>query len=158
MAKPKKTQKDKGLYGEEIETTVPLSEYEDHDFDNDETIIREDSDSAFKELRNLITSKDIDVKTVLSVNQITRLQKLSMLHKLLQSGRDNLPLDTPDFEVRQKNIDKVATLVYHFQNTFMKLVINKEGLSRKQFIEALHKGEEKVQQSQQQKLQQILNI
>jgi len=150
---------EKGLYGEKIEKIVPISEYEEHDFDEEEEDTeREDSDNPFKELRNLITAKDIDVKTVLSEKQVTRLQKINMLHSLLQTAETNLPVKSKDYLARKESIIKVRKLVDNYQNSFMKLIINKDGLSRKQFIEALHKGSEKAEQSQQQKIQQLLNI
>jgi len=155
---PKKEKELKGIYGEKIDKVVPMQELEQHDFKEDEILEGADNESPFKELLNLISSDDIEVKTVLTENQVTRLQKMGMLYALLETAGDSLPKNSKDYDKRVGNIEKVKDLVDNYSNCFMKLIINKDGLSRKQFIEALHKGSEKAEQSQQQKLQKLLNV
>lgn len=99
-----------------------------------------DNDNPFKELRNLIDDKKIDVKTILSENQIVINHKLSTICSVLDNHKDD-------------GSKKASELIKAFSNRFMVLSINKEGLSRKQFIDALHKGDDKVQEVKNQKLQ-----
>lgn len=147
----------KGVFNEEVGDIVPIEEYEKHDFDIDEEIPDDNKiDNPFIELRNLISSKEIDVKTVLNSTQIVRLQKLNILEDLIDEGQDNMSNDNNT--KRRKNLEKIKGLLKNYQNNYMKLVINREGLSRKQFIEALHKGSDKAEESKNQKLAEIMRI
>jgi hypothetical protein len=98
------------------------------------------NDNPFKELKNLISRQDIDVKSLLTDKQIVINHKLNMLQKLYEMDGS-------------KSSTECATMLKYFTNRYMTLVINKDGMSRKQFIEALHKGEDKAQQARQLKLQ-----
>lgn len=95
-------------------------------------------ENPFVELRNLITEDGIDVKTVLTSDQVLHMHKLDMMEELL--GEDAQALQ----------------MLRRFKQTYMKFIINKDGLSRKQFIEALHKGAEKAEQARER--QQLKNV
>lgn len=100
---------------------------------------KNDDDNPFKELKNLISKQEIDVKTVLNDHQVIALHKLNTLEQVFRND-DNL------------KSHECAELLKYFTERYMTLVINKEGLSRRQFIDALHKGDEKVQESKQLKI------
>lgn len=106
-----------------------LSENERDFFDSAEDARDDKVENPFVELRNLITGQGIDVKTVLTSDQILHMHKLDMMESLL--SEDPEALET----------------LRRFKKTYMTYIINKEGLSRKQFIEALHKGAEKAEQA-----------
>jgi hypothetical protein len=109
---------------------------EDTDIEDNDNM---SNDNPFKELKNLISKQDIDVKSLLTDKQIVINHKLNMLQKLYEMDSSESSMEC-------------ATMLKYFTNRYMTLVINKDGMSRKQFIEALHKGEDKANQARQLKL------
>lgn len=99
-----------------------------------------DDNNPFKELRHLITSKNIDVKTLLTEKQIIVNHKLNTLQN---------QLDMED----SSEAKKCAKMLDFFSNRYMTLVINKEGKSRQQFIEALHRGGDRAEEARRLKLE-----
>lgn len=100
------------------------------DFDGGDEPLENKSDNPFLELRALITGKDIDTKTVLTNEQIVHMHKLDMLEEFFNDE------------------EEASLILERFKNSYMKYVINKDGISRKQFIEALQRGAEKAEQAQ----------
>jgi len=123
---------------------------------DEKLILSEDSDIAesendnydnpFKELRNLIDDKKINVKTILTENQIIINHKLDGICSILDNQKDEYS-------------KKASELISRFSKQFMTLSINKDGKSRSQFIEALHKGDDKVQEVKNAKMNNgVMNI
>lgn len=104
---------------------------EDLDLGNEKD---KEENNPFKELRHLITDQHIDVKSILTEKQVTVNHKLNTLQNLFEMEDSS--------EAR-----KCADMLKHFSNRYMTLVINKDGLSRKQFIEALHRGGDKAEEA-----------
>jgi hypothetical protein len=102
-------------------------------------------DNPFIELRHLITNKDIDVKTILTDEQIVMAHKLNNLSHILIMSED-------------EDAEKGAERLNFFINNMFSLRINKDGTSRKQFIEALHKGSERAEQAKNERLQKIMGL
>ena len=96
-------------------------------------------DNPFKELKNLISKDDIDVKTILTDEQSIITHKLNTLEQMFRMEKS-------------KSGNKCAEMLKFFSNRYMILAINKNGISRTQFIDALHKGEDKIQQAKQLKI------
>jgi hypothetical protein len=94
-----------------------------------------DDNNPFKELRHLISDQQIDVKSILTDKQITVNHKLNTLQNLFE------------MESGSEEAQKCAQMLKHFSNRYMTLVINKDGLSRRQFIEALHRGGDRAEEA-----------
>lgn len=94
-------------------------------------------DNPFKELENLITAKGIDVKTVLTDRQVMVMHKLSTLQRLYEDEGHR----------------EGAALIKHYADRFMVLIINKNGLSRSQFIEGIGRGRERAEEARRERLQ-----
>jgi len=109
-------------------------------------------DKPFKELDTLINNKGIKTKTILNDSQIIHIHKLETLRQFLLQESEKLKND--DF----KALEEAAHLIENFNNDFMSLLINKEGISRKQFIEAMHNGREKIEQNRHQKLGELMTL
>lgn len=111
---------------------------EDTEIDN--TI---NEDNPFKELKNLISKQDIDVKTILTDEQTIITHKLNTLEQMFRMEHSKSSTDC-------------AEMLKYFSDRYMTLAISKNGISRTQFIEALHKGDDKIQQSRQLKLSNVV--
>lgn len=113
----------------EVEASLP-GVLDDDDFS--ETDYQSVETNPFKELENLISSKNIDVKTFLTERQVVHMHKLGTLYDLYRAA----------------GMTDAATLIKGFADRFMTLIINKGGLSRSQFIEAIGRGRERAEEEQ----------
>lgn len=111
----------------------------DDDFESYDRRAGQD-DNPFKELENLITDKAIDVKTFLTDRQVVLMHKLETLKQIYEDAGDS----------------EGAAMIRHFSQRFMTLIINKDGLSRSQFIEAIGRGRERAEEAKREKLQQYM--
>lgn len=114
--------------------------------------------NPFVELKNLITEKNIKVKTILTEKQIIRLHRIQTVISDLNVTLSDFPENIKNATQRKKSMIAVKKLLEEYNNNFMTLVINKDGLSRKQFIEALHKGSEKAEEAKNERVQQVLGL
>ena len=132
MKKEKKSVELKKVYAEE---EIGLGGVLDED-DFSEHNYQQSDDNPFKELQTLVTAKDIDVKTFLSERQVVVMHKLSTLSALFHTAGN----------------EEGAGMIDHYINRFMTLIINKNGLSRSQYIEAIGKGRERAEESRREHL------
>jgi hypothetical protein len=95
------------------------------------------AENSLVELRNLINKKDIDVKTILSSDQILVIHKIDTIERVFRE----YGADLPDEERREAL--KCASLCKLYTNRFFELSINNGGISRKQYLEGVHKSEER---------------
>lgn len=94
-------------------------------------------ENSLVELRNLINKKDIDVKTILSSEQILVIHKIDTVERVFREYGNDLP------EEERREALKCASLCKLYTNRFFELSINNGGISRKQYLEGVHKSEER---------------
>lgn len=137
-----------------IKENPALKELEEPFNDADFVTVADDNkvENPFVELRNLITSKNIEVKTILTPRQVTINHKLRTVSEQLRSSVAVLKRSGISKE-RIDNINLVSQMIHNFSYDWLTLIINKDGTSRKQFIEALHKGAEKAEEAKNAALQ-----
>ena len=140
MTRPmKKTKKEPEPKKEPLpynETELPIKGIIDEDDFIEQDYRRHQDDNPFRELETLVTGQGIDLKTLLTERQVVVMHKLSTLQKLYE----------------EEGITEASTLIEHFATRFMTLIINKDGLSRSQYIEAIGKGRERAEESRREKL------
>ena len=126
--------KKKSSYTELEDVGEPVGILDEEDFS--ESRLTSGEDNPFKELENLITSKDIEVKTFLTDRQVVVMHKLGNLYDIYQEAGET----------------SSAKMIKNYARTFMTLIINKNGLSRTQYIEAIGRGREKAEESRREKM------
>lgn len=138
---------------EDINSLTNLSDLEDMDEESNKKV-----DNPFLELRQLVSDKKINVKTILTEPQIIRLHRINTVINDLDVSIESFDKSNRNSEERIKAMNNVKKLLTGYTNNFMTLVINKEGTSRKQFIEALSKGTEKAEESRRDKTLKMLGV
>lgn len=149
----KKKEKEKNIQIEEVSEPQEVELQEMPSLTDDIETLNADNekvDNPFIELRNLITKKGIDTRTILTEQQAIRLHRLRRISDIYHEEIGSIK--TNDIE-RLENMRKCKSLVDSFGNDFMTLIINTDGTSRKQFIDALHKGAEKAEEAKAVKLE-----
>lgn len=108
--------------------------------------INEKEESPFKDLKTMVNKEDIDVKTYLTSEQIEQAHRINNFAEVLRN------------EYNDKDCQEAVKLLDFFTQRAFELKVNKDGLSRKEFIQIVGEGEKKVQEAQQSKLQKILTM
>lgn len=135
----KRKRDDKKMEYQEVEEyEQPAGILDNDDFEESMTDTKEDN--PFKELENLITSKDINVKTFLTDRQVVVMHKLETLYGMYKNAGEM----------------QSANMIKNYGTTFMTLIINKGGLSRSQYIEAIGRGREKAEETRRERMQEAM--
>lgn len=108
--------------------------------------IKQEEESIYKDLKTMVTKEDIDTKTILTPDQIERAHRLDMFRETLEEDNEN------------EDVKESIRLIQYFNKRMFELKVNKNGLSREQFIKIVEGGERKIQEAQQNKIQKMLTM
>lgn len=100
----------------------------------------QDDNNSFKEISKLLTEDGIRSKTILNDKQIRYLTRIESMYEIYMENGMN-------YQAKQLKI---------IARNFMTMVVNKDGSSRKQFIEAMQRGADRAEALQAEKAMRTL--